>query len=102
MTGANTGLGFETTKALVARGATVILACRSTEKMNEAIKKIRESTKEGEMIPLELDLASFDSIKSFVAIIKEKYPVFDCLINNAGKTVETLFVIIFLLISLQF
>lgn len=88
VTGANTGLGFETTKALVARGATVILACRSTEKMNEAIKKIREYTKEGEMIPLELDLASFDSIKSFVAIIKEKYPVFDCLINNAGLAVQ--------------
>lgn len=88
MTGANTGLGFETTKALVSRGATVILACRSNEKMQEAIKKIRETTKEGEMIPLELDLSSFESIKKFVAIIKEKYSVFDCLINNAGLAVQ--------------
>lgn len=87
VTGANTGLGFETTKGLVKRGATVILACRNLEKANEAIKKIREETKNGEMIALELDLADFDSIKKFVEVIKEKYPKFDCLINNAGLAV---------------
>lgn len=66
----------------------MILACRNMEKANEAIKKIQAVTKEGELIPLELDLASFDSIKKFSAIIKEKYPVFDCLINNAGLAVQ--------------
>lgn len=89
MTGANTGLGFEVTKALVKRGATVILACRNIEKMDAAIKKIRETTKEGEMIPIELDLASFESIKKFVAVIKAKHPLFDCLINNAGLAVQS-------------
>lgn len=85
VTGANTGLGLETTRALVKRGATVILACRNIDRANEAIKKIREETQSGEMIALELDLADFDSIKAFVALIKEKYPKFDCLINNAGE-----------------
>lgn len=88
ITGANTGLGFETAKALAKRGATVIMACRNMEKAGEAIKKIREVTKDGELIPLELDLASFESIKKFCNIIKEKYPIFDCLINNAGLAVQ--------------
>jgi NAD(P)-dependent dehydrogenase (short-subunit alcohol dehydrogenase family) len=85
VTGANTGLGFEATRALVKRGAKVILACRNLERANEAIKKIREETQNGEMIALELDLADFDSIKKFVDVIKKDYPKFDCLINNAGK-----------------
>lgn len=60
------------------------------DKTNEAIKKIREVTSDGELIPIELDLASFDSIKKFSEIIKEKYPVFDCLINNAGLAVQAI------------
>lgn len=64
------------------------MACRNLEKAGEAIKKIREVTKDGELIPLELDLASFESIKKFCAVIKEKYPIFDCLINNAGLAVQ--------------
>jgi NAD(P)-dependent dehydrogenase (short-subunit alcohol dehydrogenase family) len=46
-------------------------------------------TSDGELIALELDLASFDSIKKFCAKIKEEYPVFDCLINNAGLAVQS-------------
>lgn len=88
ITGANTGLGYETAKALAARGATVILACRNMQKAQEAIEKIQQVTKEGQLIPLELDLASFDSIRKFSAVIKEKYPNFDCLINNAGLAVQ--------------
>ena len=50
VTGANTGLGFETTSHLVKRGATVILACRSEERANDAIKKIKSETSEGQMV----------------------------------------------------
>lgn len=88
VTGANTGLGYETARALAKRGATVVMACRNLEKANDAIKKIREETKDGELVAIELDLASFDSIKKFAAIIKDKYAVFDCLINNAGLAVQ--------------
>jgi NAD(P)-dependent dehydrogenase (short-subunit alcohol dehydrogenase family) len=88
ITGANTGLGFETAKALVKRQATVIMACRNLEKANEAITKIRAQTREGTVVALELDLASFDSIKSFSNKIKTTYPDFDCLINNAGLSVK--------------
>ncbi|KAG5668690.1 hypothetical protein PVAND_016619 [Polypedilum vanderplanki] len=88
VTGANTGLGFETTRGLVKRGATVILACRNLRKANEAIEKIKAEFKSGEMIAMELDLANFDSIRKFVKEIKEKVPKFDCLINNAGLAVQ--------------
>ncbi|XP_059612449.1 retinol dehydrogenase 12-like [Phlebotomus argentipes] len=89
VTGANTGLGFETTRALVHRHATVIMACRNMEKAQEAITAIRKETGNGFMIPLELDLASFDSIKSFAAKLIADYPHFDCLINNAGLALRT-------------
>ncbi|XP_055609939.1 retinol dehydrogenase 12-like [Uranotaenia lowii] len=89
ITGSNTGLGYETAKALVSREATVIMACRDMEKANNAIENIRKITKNGELIPLQLDLASFDSTRKFAAEIKAKYPTFDCLINNAGLGIET-------------
>jgi NAD(P)-dependent dehydrogenase (short-subunit alcohol dehydrogenase family) len=81
-------LGFQTAKALIKRDATVILACRDLLKANEAIAKIRLETSEGKLIPLELDLASFESIRSFAKKIQEEFPKFDCLINNAGLAVQ--------------
>lgn len=84
VTGANTGLGFETTKALVKRNATVIMACRSLEKADKAIGDIRKETTNGTVIACNLDLASFESIVDFVENIKSNYANFDCLINNAG------------------
>lgn len=84
VTGANTGLGFEATKALVKRNATVIMACRSLEKANAAIDAIRKETNSGNLIACHLDLASFESVVDFVANIKSNYSDFHCLINNAG------------------
>lgn len=87
VTGANTGLGFETTKALVKRNGTVIMACRSLEKANAAIVAIRRETTNGTLIACNLDLASFESIVDFVTNIKSNYSNFTCLINNAGLAV---------------
>lgn len=52
VTGANTGLGFETTKALLRRNATVIMACRDTRKAEEAVIEIRKSVPEGNFVSL--------------------------------------------------
>lgn len=87
VTGANTGLGFETTKALVERNATVIMACRSIEKADKAIGYIRKQTTNGTLIACNLDLGSFESIVDFVKNIKSNYPNFNCLINNAGLAI---------------
>uniref|UniRef100_A0A1L8E4V6 Putative dehydrogenase with different specificities related to short-chain alcohol dehydrogenase n=1 Tax=Nyssomyia neivai TaxID=330878 RepID=A0A1L8E4V6_9DIPT len=89
ITGANTGLGYETARALVRRHATVIFACRNLDRAQEAITAIRKETENGQMIPMELDLASFDSIRAFATKLKAEYPNFDCLINNAGLAVQT-------------
>ncbi|XP_062544022.1 retinol dehydrogenase 12-like [Armigeres subalbatus] len=88
ITGANTGLGYETTKALTTRQATTIMACRNLSKANEAIDKIRQETKEGILIPMELDLASFQSIRKFASQIKDRFPDFHCLVNNAGLAAQ--------------
>lgn len=84
MTGANFGLGYETSKGLLKRGATVIMACRSEQNAREAIAKIRREISEGEIVYMKLDLCDFDSIRNFSSNIKDKYPKFRCIINNAG------------------
>lgn len=50
ITGANTGLGFEAAKALVARNATVIMGCRSLERAEAAIARIRQKTANGQLV----------------------------------------------------
>ena len=62
VTGANTGIGYETAKVLLARNARVYLACRSEEKAGAAIVKLKEETgKEG--VFLRLDLGDLKAVK---------------------------------------
>lgn len=63
------------------------MACRSLERANDAIDKIRKSTNEGILIPMILDLSSLESIEQFADKVKESYAQFDCLIENAGLAV---------------
>ncbi|MEV7090951.1 SDR family NAD(P)-dependent oxidoreductase [Streptomyces sp. NPDC093085] len=79
VTGANTGLGFETARALAARGATVVLAVRDVEKGAQAAARIA-----GDVTVQALDLASLDSIRSAAADLRAAHPRIDLLINNAG------------------
>lgn len=79
VTGANTGLGFETARLLAERGATVVLAVRDTDKGERAGRRI-----DGDVAVQELDLASMDSIRAGAAALRETYPRIDLLINNAG------------------
>lgn len=82
VTGGNSGLGFESVKAFAEKGAEVILASRSVEKGEAAIKKI--GTVKGNIIVMPLDLMDFASIKSFANYFSEKYDQLDVLLNNAG------------------
>lgn len=88
ITGANSGIGLETAKAIVKRKGRVIFACRDIAKAKEAIAKIRnEQPNGGEMIPMQLDLASFESIENFVEVVKAGFNRIDVLVNNAGVAV---------------
>ena len=79
ITGANSGLGLESARALAAKGATVLLACRSFEKANKTAAALHEETG-GTLIPLELDLADLESVQRAAAQVEG----LDLLLNNAG------------------
>jgi NAD(P)-dependent dehydrogenase (short-subunit alcohol dehydrogenase family) len=64
ITGANTGLGYETAAALAAKGAHVVLAVRNLEKGLEAARGIEQATPDAKVQLQELDLTSLDSIRA--------------------------------------
>lgn len=102
VTGANTGLGFSTAKLLALKGATVVLACRSTAKCSEARDRILRSAQEARnrdnlyysssassfspssVAILPLDLSSLTSVKSFAASFTAQHSRLDALVLNAG------------------
>ncbi|CAA0081729.1 3alpha-hydroxy bile acid-CoA-ester 3-dehydrogenase 2 [Zhongshania aliphaticivorans] len=83
ITGANTGLGFETAKVLAGRGANVVIACRSQLKADKAMALIRETHRDAKLSSVALDLGSLASIKAAAKNINA-LPSLDILINNAG------------------
>ena len=86
VTGANSGLGFEATKAFAANGATVIMAYRSIDRGQQAAIELRDSVGDtGATLDVrECDLASLDSIASFATGVEQDYDAIDTLCNNAG------------------
>src|ERR1700760_3071566 len=84
ITGANTGLGYETASALAAKGAHVVLAVRNLEKGKVAADLIARATPGASVAIQELDLTSLDSIRSAADQLRADHPAIDLLINNAG------------------
>ena len=86
ITGANSGIGYETSLELARHGAEVILPARSVDKANDAIRRIRSEVPGAKLTPGILDLASLASVRAFAASMAEKFPgeSLDLLINNAG------------------
>jgi NAD(P)-dependent dehydrogenase (short-subunit alcohol dehydrogenase family) len=82
VTGAATGIGVETARALAERGAEVVLAVRNHVAGNAAVADINQTAKGPKARIQHLDLSSLASVKSFVADWGGQ-PV-DILINNAG------------------
>jgi len=83
VTGANAGLGFETTKILAARGGHVVLACRDRARAEAAMNRIRVDLPRADLSFLALDLADLDQVRDAAQAVLAG-PRIDVLINNAG------------------
>lgn len=84
ITGANSGLGFEGAKAFAQQGAHVVMACRNRDRARSARNEIQSSLEEPSLSVLELDLASLESVRSFVDTFLQAYDDLHVLCNNAG------------------
>jgi len=84
VTGASSGLGFETSKALASKNCTVILAVRNLEKGESAVVKIKQIYPNADLRMYKLDLTDLASVKQFSNSIKKNFKGIDFLINNAG------------------
>ena len=84
ITGANRGIGKETTRALAKKGATIVMACRNLEKAEPVGEMIQAESKNPNIKVMKLDLASLESVRSFTQEFKARYQQLNVLINNAG------------------
>jgi NAD(P)-dependent dehydrogenase (short-subunit alcohol dehydrogenase family) len=84
VTGANSGTGYEATRALASKGATVVMGCRNLEKAEAAAEKIKVKLPEAKLEIIQLDLSDLSSVKKFTEIYAEKHHKLDMLLNNAG------------------
>ena len=84
ITGANSGLGLESTKRLAEKGATIVMACRNLSKAEKAKAEVLSEQPNTKLDIMALDNASLDSVRAFADAFKSKYDRLDILLNNAG------------------
>ncbi|HEV2244101.1 MAG TPA: SDR family NAD(P)-dependent oxidoreductase [Streptosporangiaceae bacterium] len=78
VTGANTGLGFEIARVLAARGASVVLAVRDTDKGKQAAARIAGAAPGATVTVQPLDLASLESVRAAAAELRARHPCPRC------------------------
>ena len=90
VTGANSGLGYETARVLAQHGAAVVMACRNADRAGAAADKIRALNPKGNVVVMTLDLSDLKSVHAFVEAFKAEHDHLDLLVNNAGIMVPPL------------
>lgn len=90
VTGANSGIGLETVRALAGAGAYVVCAVRNMEKASETLKEVEDSVKKqghgGQLKLMQLDLNSLVSVRSFAREFLSTHKQLNTLICNAGTS----------------
>jgi NAD(P)-dependent dehydrogenase (short-subunit alcohol dehydrogenase family) len=88
ITGANTGLGFETARGLLQVGFEVVITSRDLERGDKAVTRLRSpSTPNGEISALALDLSNQSSVRAFAPRFTQAHKKCDVLVLNAGAKV---------------
>jgi NAD(P)-dependent dehydrogenase (short-subunit alcohol dehydrogenase family) len=84
VTGANSGIGFETTRALAEHGAHVVMACRDLDKAQRAADKLENDLDQSSLELLALDLSDLVAVRRAAEQFSGEHARLDLLINNAG------------------
>src|SRR5438309_343934 len=84
VTGANSGLGYETAKALARHGADVVMACRDEGRGTEAVERLHAEVPDASVELSLLDLADLASVRKFAEAYAGERQKLDILVNNAG------------------
>ncbi len=84
VTGANSGLGFQTSLELARRGARVLMACRNPGRAEDALGRVRLEVPGAAAELVSLDLSSLDSVERAAEDVRSRVPHLDLLVNNAG------------------
>jgi Dehydrogenases with different specificities (related to short-chain alcohol dehydrogenases) len=84
ITGANTGLGFETARGLLAQGFQVVLTSRDQTRAQTAIERLQDEYPKAVISSLPLDLSIAASVDGLAPAFSDRYGNWDVLINNAG------------------
>merc|ERR1711962_590334 len=93
VTGASSGLGLETVKALAARATSakqvIVMACRSLVKAKTAIDSIKNIHESTELRGIDLDLSDLQSVRNCAEELASSHKSIDCLICNAGVLIPS-------------
>lgn len=88
VTGGNTGIGYESIKAMYASSQpyTILMGSRSLEKANASISKLQDevSDSKSEVVPIQIDIEDDASIEKAFKEVESKYGRLDGMVNNAG------------------
>lgn len=84
VTGANAGIGKETSIGLAKLGATVVMVCRDAGRAEKALREVKHQSGSDRVELMICDLSSQKSIRRFVDEFKQQYDLLDVLVNNAG------------------
>jgi NAD(P)-dependent dehydrogenase (short-subunit alcohol dehydrogenase family) len=87
ITGANTGLGFETARGLLQVGFEVVITSRNLERGEKAVARLTSEYPNGQISALALDLSNQSSVRAFAPRFTQAQKKWDVLVLNAGAKV---------------